>query len=73
MKVPTEEDARVAADEISNERRKELEDIREVVKTAAGRRFYYRMIEYCRPFQESYVVGCFDATSNNEGRRIVGI
>ena len=72
MKVPTEADKQVEVDEQKDERRKELEDIREVVKSAAGRRFYYRIIEHCRPFNESYVVGMFDATANNEGRRMVG-
>ena len=70
-KIPTDENEKKEK-EAEAERRKELEDIREVVKTPAGRRFYYRMIEYCRPFQESYVVGSFDCTANNEGRRIVG-
>ena len=72
LKIPTDEDVTLKVDEQKEERRKELEDIREVLKTPAGRRWYYRIIEHCRPFLESYVVGMPDVTANNEGRRMVG-
>lgn len=72
LKIPTDADVALKVDEAKDERRKELEDIREVLKTPAGRRWYYRIIEHCRPFVESYVVGSFDCTANNEGRRMVG-
>jgi hypothetical protein len=72
LKIPTDADIELKVDEAKDERRKELEDIREVLKTASGRRWYYRIIEHCRPFTESYVVSMPDVTANNEGRRMVG-
>lgn len=71
-KIPTEQDEIRKADETKAERDKELDDVRDVLKTASGRRFYGRILEHCRPFTESYVVGMPDVTANNEGRRMVG-
>ena len=71
-RVPTDKDVEKRVDEARAERNKELDDIREVVKTPAGRRFYARCLDRCKPFAESYVVGMPDCTANNEGRRMVG-
>ena len=72
LKIPTEEEAKRKEDNQKNERSKELEDLKDVLKSPGGRRFIHRLITYTRPFSESYVVGMFDATANNEGRRMVG-
>lgn len=72
LAIPTEEEQKKREDAAKREREKELEDIRFVLKSPEGRRVYYRLIDHCQPFKESYVVGMFDVTANNEGRRMVG-
>lgn len=72
LKIPTEEEAVIKIDEEKAERNKEIDDIKEVLRSAAGRRFYHRLIAHTKPFHESFVVGMNDVTANNEGRRMVG-
>ncbi len=52
-------------------REKELADVRAVVSTAEGRRFYWRYMAMAGTFRRSF--GIDDATTNfNEGRRSLG-
>ena len=59
-------------DEQEHERKKELQDIKDILSLPGGRRFYHRLISHCKTFHESFVVGMPDVTANNEGRRMVG-
>lgn len=52
-------------------RRRELADIREVLTTPSGRRFYWRVMTDCGVFQRSFT-GEVNTTMFNEGRRSIG-
>lgn len=53
------------------ERKQEIEDVKELMSTRAGRRFAYRLLATCKIFQSSYT-GNAD-TYFKEGRRAVGL
>lgn len=52
-------------------RRRELNDIRAVLKNPEGRRLYWRIMEHAGVFTGSYT-GDTNSTMFNEGRRSVG-
>lgn len=51
---------------------KELEDVKSILSTKAGRRFYYRYMKECGVFRISYT-GNGSETFFNEGQRNVGL
>ena len=65
----TEED-RLAEEKRAEE--KADDDIREVLKTPSGRRFYYRVIDHAGAQSETFVPGMPDVTNFNQGKRSEG-
>lgn len=67
-----EEQARI--DEQARRRNERMQsDIRHVVKTPEGRRFYWLVLERCLIFHTTFVDGDAHGTSKNEGRRQIGL
>lgn len=58
-------------DKAARKRRRELADIRTVLKTPEGRRFYWRVMSHAGVFIRSYT-GEVNSTMFNEGKREVG-
>jgi len=55
-----------------SQRQQEKEDLRKVVSTDYGRRFYWRLLEKCNVLGMSYTSGDPYNTAFNEGRRLLG-
>lgn len=62
-----------AHEKARKKRERELSDIREVVKTPAGRRFYYRIYEECKPFHTPFCGDETNRTHVNIGKREIGL
>lgn len=56
----------------ARERAEELKIIGAILTHAGGRRWFYDLLNRCSCFSQSYVMGSFDATAFQEGRRSIG-
>lgn len=65
------EQVKKAGKKVTRTRDTELEDVRFILSSKQGRRFYWNLLASCRVFQLSYT-GSAD-TNFNEGMRNVGI
>jgi len=82
MNIDQEEPLVVNPDEISSvnkgkskkrkKRQQENEDLRKVVSTEHGRRFYWKILDRCKVMKITYVAGDPYATAFNEGARFLG-
>jgi len=54
------------------ERDRELNDLRYVVKNPGGRRFLWRLLSACGVYRSS-IAGTPEATYTNEGKRLIGL
>lgn len=70
--VTAEEDAKPVKDSKKLKRLQEVEDLREVMSTPAGRRFVHRVLGLCGTFRLSFAGEQTHATAFNEGKRSVG-
>ena len=52
--------------------KEELADIRALIESPVGRRFFWRYLGICGINQESFVPGAPDSTAFNEGKRNIG-
>jgi hypothetical protein len=68
----TEERLKKQADEQKRARQREIDDVKEVLKTPAGRRFYWRWMGICGIFRISFNPNS-NQTAFNEGQRNVGL
>lgn len=53
-------------------RKRDIEDLRSILKTVYGRRFVWRMMGLAGVFRQSFIAGEADSTAFNEGRRSIG-
>ena len=51
------------------QRQQELNDVRHVVNSAAGRRFIWCILKRAEYFGDAHVPGSFDLTARNEGKK----
>lgn len=58
-------------DKDKRKRDRDLSDIREIIKTAAGRRLYWRVMESGGVFVDAFVAGDVNATNYNLGRQSI--
>ena len=57
---------------VANERLADDEFLRSALRSRAGRKYFWRLLERCHIFETSYVQGSFDGTAFREGERNFG-
>lgn len=62
-----------ANERIRSKREKELNDLNNVLSSASGRRFIWRLLAQCGIFRRTWVQGEPDTTAFNEGLRDIGL
>ena len=72
LDIPTDEQEKKRLDEIKAEKDKEDQDLIDVLNTACGRRFLFRIIDHAETMREPFVAGSFDLTSYNLGKQSEG-
>lgn len=58
---------------LKKQREEELEDLKVVVSTPAGKRFVWKYLEFCGVFRLSFDSNDSHVSAFNEGRRNVGL
>ena len=66
------EQVRHADKRLETRRLQELEDIRKVLETPSGRRFYWRILSMCGITKQTYIDGNPNGTFFLEGKRSIG-
>lgn len=67
-----EEQEKEKADEVKRLKEKDDEDFVEILNTAFGRRFMFRMIDHADTLADGFVPGMPDVTNYNLGRQCEG-
>lgn len=66
-----ESQVKEAEKKIKHEKQQEIHDLKNIMQTAQGRRFIYKLITFCGVFKTSYTGN--SGTFYNEGMRNVGL
>lgn len=72
MNAADKKDVKAAAKVGRRTRIQELGDLSYLLQNASGRRFYWRLMEFCGSFELSYTRGDTHETAFREGMRNVG-